>query len=138
MTVAQTRVAAGAPPRARAQAPEQAPEQAPPRAPRRPVPLILVNAAFCKRCGICIYFCPTRVFDVREDGLPLVARGGDCIWCGLCEVRCPDFAVTLKGEGGAGGGSGPGGSGRNPSGPGASGRDGSGPGGDGEAGRRDA
>lgn len=70
-------------------------------APRRPVPLILVNASFCKRCGICIYFCPTRVFDVREDGLPLVNRRDDCIWCGLCEVRCPDFAITLRDEGGA-------------------------------------
>lgn len=100
MTVAQTNVAAGAPGRAPGR--EQA-EAGPPAQPR-PVPLILVNAAFCKRCGICIYFCPTRVFDVREDGLPLVARRDDCIWCGLCEVRCPDFAITLKGEDGAGDG----------------------------------
>lgn len=65
---------------------------------RRQVPTILVNEAWCKRCGICVYFCPTKVFDAREDGLPLVARGDDCIWCGLCEVRCPDFAIVLKGD----------------------------------------
>lgn len=59
------------------------------------IPQILVNESLCKRCGICIYFCPTRVFDQREDGLPLVARRPDCIWCNLCEVRCPDFAITL-------------------------------------------
>jgi 2-oxoglutarate ferredoxin oxidoreductase subunit delta len=57
---------------------------------------IEVSEAWCKRCGICIAFCPTRVFDAREDGLPLVARFEDCIWCGLCEIRCPDFAITLR------------------------------------------
>lgn len=66
---------------------------------RRPVPLILVSEQLCKRCGICIAFCPTRVFDTRDDGLPIVARRDECIWCNLCEVRCPDFAITLKGDG---------------------------------------
>lgn len=67
---------------------------------QRQVPLILVDESMCKRCGICIFFCPTRVFDAREDGLPIVARRGDCIWCSLCEVRCPDFAILLKPEDG--------------------------------------
>lgn len=62
---------------------------------RKEIPLILVDEGRCKRCGICIAFCPTKVFDAREDGLPLVARRDDCIWCGLCEVRCPDFAILL-------------------------------------------
>ncbi len=65
---------------------------------KKAVPLILVNEGFCKRCGICVAFCPTKVFDVREDGLPLVARRDACIWCGLCEVRCPDFAILLLPE----------------------------------------
>ncbi len=65
---------------------------------KKEVPLILINESLCKRCGICSAFCPTKVFDAREDGLPLVARGFDCIWCGLCEMRCPDFAILLKGE----------------------------------------
>ncbi len=68
---------------------------APARRRRKEVPLILVDDRRCKRCGICIFFCPTRVFDTRDDGLPLVARRPDCIWCNLCEVRCPDFAITL-------------------------------------------
>ncbi len=60
------------------------------------IPIIEVNAEWCKRCGICIDFCPTDVYDRAEDGLPLVARGDDCIWCDLCELRCPDFAINLK------------------------------------------
>lgn len=65
---------------------------------KKRIPLILVDPSHCKRCGICIHFCPTGVFDAREDGLPLVNRREDCIWCNLCEVRCPDFAILLKPE----------------------------------------
>ena len=67
---------------------------------RRGEPVIQVEPSWCKRCGICIAFCPTRVYDTREDGLPIVARREDCIWCGLCEVRCPDFAIRLLSEDG--------------------------------------
>lgn len=62
------------------------------------VPVIAINEEWCKRCGICIAFCPVDVFDEAEDGLPIVARPEDCIECNLCEYRCPDFAVTLRGD----------------------------------------
>ncbi len=56
---------------------------------------IEINAKWCKKCGICVAFCPKHVFDRDEDGQPVAARPEDCIGCRLCEMRCPDFAVTV-------------------------------------------
>lgn len=56
---------------------------------------IEINEKWCKKCGICAAFCPKNVFDCDEDGKPSAARPQDCIGCRLCEMRCPDFAVTV-------------------------------------------
>ena len=58
---------------------------------------ITINEKWCKKCGICAAFCPEKVFDRDEDGRPVAARPEDCIGCRLCEMRCPDFAVTVEG-----------------------------------------
>ncbi len=64
----------------------------------REIPIIEINEDWCKACGICIEFCPRDVFTEREDGKPLVSDGEACIWCGQCEIRCPDFAIVLRSE----------------------------------------
>lgn len=51
---------------------------------------------WCKACGICIAFCPKKVFDRDEEGKPLIERPDDCIGCRFCELHCPDFAITIK------------------------------------------
>ncbi len=51
---------------------------------------------WCKACGICIAFCPRRVFDADENGQPLAARPDDCIGCRFCEQHCPDFAISIS------------------------------------------
>jgi len=56
-----------------------------------------INRKYCKRCGICVEFCPKKVFDQDDHGRPHVARIEDCIGCRLCEMRCPDFAITVEG-----------------------------------------
>lgn len=61
------------------------------------VPSITINAAYCKRCFICIEVCPQDVYEPARDGLPLVVRPDVCIWCDRCENLCPDLAITLKG-----------------------------------------
>ena len=53
-----------------------------------------INEKFCKRCRICIAFCPEDVFDDR-DGLPVVADITRCTGCLQCELLCPDFAVEV-------------------------------------------
>ncbi|MBI5015386.1 MAG: 4Fe-4S dicluster domain-containing protein [Deltaproteobacteria bacterium] len=58
---------------------------------------VTIYEAWCKRCGICIAFCPKAVFDAAPDGRPVVARPQDCVGCRLCELRCPDFAISVTG-----------------------------------------
>lgn len=60
--------------------------------------IVTVNEKWCKGCGICIAFCPAKVFTAREDGKPVVTNPDACTRCGPCELRCPDFAISLGGK----------------------------------------
>jgi 2-oxoglutarate ferredoxin oxidoreductase subunit delta len=51
---------------------------------------------WCKGCGICVAFCPTQVLSMNEQGEPQVSRPELCTGCTWCELRCPDFAITVK------------------------------------------
>lgn len=61
---------------------------------------IKINKAWCKKCGICIDFCPKNVLSRDIDGFPEVVNINDCLQfkCQLCELRCPDFAIRLVSE----------------------------------------
>ena len=50
---------------------------------------------WCKGCGICVAFCPRKVYEMDEMGKPLIVRPDDCIGCRFCELHCPDFAITI-------------------------------------------
>lgn len=63
--------------------------------PRKRASEIRVNEDWCKRCGICIAFCPTRVLEAGPQGVPRVADLTACTVCLLCELRCPDFAIEV-------------------------------------------
>lgn len=58
--------------------------------------LIKVDRRLCKRCGICIEFCPQDVLAPGADGIPAVQSPGACTICRLCELRCPDFAIEVE------------------------------------------
>ena len=58
-------------------------------------PRIDIYKAWCKACGICVAFCPTEALAKDEAGNPYVKDIGKCIRCGWCEIRCPDFAITV-------------------------------------------
>jgi len=57
---------------------------------------IRVFEAWCKKCGICVAFCPTGALTPNEEGLPILTYPEKCTLCGMCELRCPDFAIAVK------------------------------------------
>jgi 2-oxoglutarate ferredoxin oxidoreductase subunit delta len=59
-------------------------------------PKIDIYKAWCKACGICVAFCPTGALAKDEAGYPYVKDIEKCINCGWCELRCPDFAITVE------------------------------------------
>ncbi len=56
---------------------------------------IAIYRGWCKKCDICIAFCPRKVLDKDEDGYPVVKEMDLCTGCKLCANRCPDFAITV-------------------------------------------
>ena len=55
----------------------------------------VVNIKRCKGCGLCIAFCPKKVFEADFEGKSVVVNPDECVGCMRCDYRCPDFAITL-------------------------------------------
>lgn len=66
--------------------------------PRLKPTTVVINQAWCKKCGICITFCAKGVLVFGENKVE-TARQDDCVGCGICENLCPDYAITLEVEG---------------------------------------
>jgi NAD-dependent dihydropyrimidine dehydrogenase PreA subunit len=49
----------------------------------------------CIACDKCVQVCPTDVFDTAPDGVPVIARQGDCQTCFMCEAYCPADALFV-------------------------------------------
>lgn len=58
---------------------------------------LYIKRNWCKRCNICIEFCPKKVFTIGEDGYPEIDID-KCIECRLCVVLCPEFAIVTDPE----------------------------------------
>lgn len=54
---------------------------------------------WCKGCGICAAFCPSKVMELNDQGKAVVVREEECIHCGFCELHCPDFAIMVQSKG---------------------------------------
>jgi 2-oxoglutarate ferredoxin oxidoreductase subunit delta len=59
---------------------------------------LLIHRPWCKGCGICVAFCPKNVLELNEEEKVISPRIEDCIYCSLCEIRCPDFAIQVYKE----------------------------------------
>ena len=57
-----------------------------------------INRDWCKGCGICVSFCPEDVLGLDEDQKSFVKNPENCIFCGMCELRCPDMAIEVTKE----------------------------------------
>ncbi len=63
--------------------------------------MIIVNEDWCKGCGMCIERCPVKALE-QSDKLnrrgvypPRLKENNSCNYCRLCELICPDFAITV-------------------------------------------
>jgi NAD-dependent dihydropyrimidine dehydrogenase PreA subunit len=72
----------------------------PPEAAAKPVRRrsfrITVYEAWCKKCGICVAFCPASALREHETTQQVLSTAAKCTGCRQCEWRCPDFAIVIK------------------------------------------
>ena len=63
--------------------------------------MIEIVLDWCKGCDICIKRCPVDAFETSDTlnkrGIypPKLKEDNDCNYCRLCELLCPDFAITV-------------------------------------------
>jgi len=55
-----------------------------------------IKSERCKGCGICVEFCPKKVLELDQLGKVYVKNPENCIACGQCELRCPDYAIFVE------------------------------------------
>ncbi len=58
--------------------------------------LPVINRAWCKRCDICVKFCPERCLSLDHEQIAVLHAPEQCTLCRICERLCPDFAIELK------------------------------------------
>jgi 2-oxoglutarate ferredoxin oxidoreductase subunit delta len=68
---------------------------------RKKVKEILIDDQYCKGCNLCIEVCPQKVLSKGDSrsragySLPRVSALENCAACFLCEMTCPDLALTV-------------------------------------------
>ena len=63
--------------------------------------MIEVKDDWCKGCEICIERCPVNALEesdrLNKRGIrpPQLKKENECNFCRLCELICPDLAITV-------------------------------------------
>jgi len=63
---------------------------------------IVIDEAYCKGCYLCIHYCPKKILEKsntinsRGYNIPYVVTPERCSKCKICELICPEFAMTVE------------------------------------------
>lgn len=57
---------------------------------------IKIDERRCKQCGLCLYYCPQKVYIWEKGAVPKPENLAVCTACKLCELHCPDFAIEVE------------------------------------------
>jgi len=55
--------------------------------------IVRINHKYCKRCCICVNFCPVKNLEIKQQ---MLTERGKCIACLTCQRYCPDFAIEIE------------------------------------------
>jgi glutamate synthase (NADPH/NADH) small chain len=58
------------------------------------------SAKLCKGCNLCIESCPVDILSLDQKNKIVVNDVASCVFCGMCEMRCPDFAIWVNKDAG--------------------------------------
>lgn len=64
--------------------------------------VVTINKNWCKGCGFCVGFCPTKALALSPDynakgyHPPYVKSPDDCRNCEFCQTICPEFAIYVR------------------------------------------
>jgi len=68
---------------------------------KKAVKEIIIDEQFCKGCNLCLAVCPRKVFSGSNKrsragySIPQATDAEKCSVCFLCEMTCPDLAITV-------------------------------------------
>jgi 2-oxoglutarate ferredoxin oxidoreductase subunit delta len=71
-------------------------KEASPKPKRGPRGQVIIFGMWCKGCGLCVEFCPTKVLALDADDHPIVVLPEKCTACHWCDTHCPDLAIVVK------------------------------------------
>ncbi|HEY5955573.1 MAG TPA: ferredoxin family protein [Polyangiaceae bacterium] len=60
------------------------------------MPQISIERSGCRSCSLCHDVCPTKVFDLDNQGVAVAARQADCVGCTSCESACPSRCLEVS------------------------------------------
>jgi 2-oxoglutarate ferredoxin oxidoreductase subunit delta len=62
---------------------------------------LILKTDRCKGCYLCVEVCPLKSLEASDElnvkGIypPSLKVGSNCVFCGMCEYTCPDFAIYV-------------------------------------------
>jgi 2-oxoglutarate ferredoxin oxidoreductase subunit delta len=57
----------------------------------------VIDGNKCQACGLCVSVCGAGVL-LLADNVATVAQIEDCDWCTMCELVCPNTAISCPFE----------------------------------------